>query len=180
MKKNKLIASLKQNYDAFINFVDSLSNESYDYSVAGKWSAGLHTAHLMLSVKPLVYVFELDKTSIVEKFGNTTKIGCTYTEMKNLYFEKLKDGGKAPERFVPDIAAARPKTELAQKLRVLIDQLCISIDRFSEEELDSFCVPHPLLGSLSLREMLYNAIYHAEHHQNLVLKMINRKFEKTS
>jgi hypothetical protein len=39
------------------------------------------------------------------------------------------------------------------------------IDRFSETQLDQLILPHPLLGKLTLREMLYFTIYHVQHHQ---------------
>jgi len=136
--------------------------------------------HLVLSIKPLVYVLELNKTVLAEKFGNTARMGRSYTEMKTFYFEKLKEGGKAPERFVPDKETVRQKSELCQNIEVLVTHLGTAIEKFSEEELDTLCVPHPLLGSLSLREMLYNAIYHAEHHQNLIVTMLNGKFDETS
>ncbi|MFS4493685.1 DinB family protein [Maribacter sp. 2308TA10-17] len=180
MKKNELIIALERNYAAFIKYIDSLSIEAYNYSVEGKWSASLHLSHLILSVQPLTYVFELNKTAIAEKFGSTTKRRRSYEEMKTFYFEKLKDGGKAPDRFVPDSETVRPQTVLSEKLRSLVNQLGISIEKFSEDELDTLCIPHPLLGSLSLREMLYNAIYHAEHHQNLIIKMLNDKLDNTN
>ena len=47
----------------------------------------------------------------------------------------------------------------------LIEKLNKEIEVFTEEELDTLLIPHPLLRNISLREMLYNAIYHVEHHQ---------------
>jgi len=178
MKKNELLAFLNDNYSAFINYVDSLSNQAYHYSEGGKWSAGLHLSHLVLSVKPLARVFELDKVIIAQKFGSSTELRRSYAEIKSIYFEKLKDGGKAPDRFVPETESAIHKFALSKTLETLINQLGTAIERFSEEELDTLLVPHPLIGNLSLREMLYNAIYHAEHHQNLIVTMLNGDFSK--
>lgn len=137
----------------------------------------MHLGHLVLSVKPLVYVFALDKPSIAEKYGTTNAPPRSYEFLKGFYFEKLKGGGKAPKRFVPSGESAHQKAELCHNLNTLVDQLSALIERFSEEELDNLCVPHPLLGKLSLREMLYNAIYHAEHHQNLIVEMLDVEFD---
>ena len=172
MKKPELISSLKLNYASFINYINSLSDEAYNYTIAEKWPAGLHLDHLVLSTKAIVYVFELDKISIAEKFG-TTSTKHSYTTLKAFYFEKLKGGGKAPDRFVPDSKAIHQRSLACQNLNILIEQLSAAIENFSEDELDTLCIPHPLLGSLSLREMLYNAIYHAEHHKNLIVKILN-------
>jgi hypothetical protein len=36
--------------------------------------------------------------------------------------------------------------------------------------LDLLILPHPLLGKLTLREMLYFTLYHVEHHEKQVLE----------
>jgi hypothetical protein len=36
--------------------------------------------------------------------------------------------------------------------------------KFSEKDLDTLILPHPLLGKVTLREMLYFTIYHVQHH----------------
>jgi len=46
-----------------------------------------------------------------------------------------------------------------------VQALARRIDRFSETQLDQLILPHPLLGKLTLREMLYFTIYHVQHHQ---------------
>ncbi|MFK7813386.1 MAG: DinB family protein [Maribacter sp.] len=172
MKKLDLISSLELSYTTFINFINLLSDEDCNYLKDGKWSAGQHLDHLVLSTKAIVSVFKLDKVSIAEKFGHTTNSSRSYANLKALYFEKLEGGGKAPDRFVPDVKVIHQKSISCQNLNMHIDQLSSAIDNFSEDELDTLCIPHPLLGNLSLREMLYNAIYHAEHHQNLIAKML--------
>jgi len=173
MKKPELLSSLTRNYDSFLDYINYLSDESYAFKVDEKWSAGQHLDHLVLSTKAIVSVFQLDKISIAEKFGMPTNSKHSYTSLKTFYFEKLDNGGKAPERFVPDKKVVHQKILAGQNLKIFIEQLSTAIESFSEEELDTLCIPHPLLGDLSLREMLYNAIYHAEHHQKLIAKMLN-------
>ena len=81
------------------------------------------------------------------------------------YKEKLKEGGKAPERYVPPAVSPDQRGLLSETLIKLTNKLYSKINSFTEQELDSLRIPHPLLGKLTLREMLYNAIYHVEHHQ---------------
>ena len=54
------------------------------------------------------------------------------------------------------------------KLFRIISSICKNLDKFSEEDLDKFILPHPLLGKLTMREMMYFTIYHAQHHENIV------------
>jgi len=37
-----------------------------------------------------------------------------------------------------------------------------------EDDLDRVMLPHPLLGKLTLREMLFFTIYHVEHHLGIL------------
>lgn len=107
----------------------------------------------------------MSNEALAKTFGRTEDVRRNYEDLKTEYLRKLKEGGKAPFRFVPETSDHGSKDELKDMLFVLIEELNLKIDNFSEEELDFLLIPHPLLGNLSLREMLYNAIYHVEHHQ---------------
>lgn len=167
MTKQIIINSLTEKYGDFVSFINELTTDKYLYSNKGKWTAEQQLEHIILCVKPLVQVFSMDKENIRKTFGHTDKEGRSYEVLLNEYIGKLKSGGKAPERFVPKKSFSVTKEPLLNTLQDLVKELSLLIDEFSEQELNSLLIPHPLLGSLTLREMLYNAIYHVEHHQNL-------------
>jgi hypothetical protein len=48
------------------------------------------------------------------------------------------------------------------------------MDKFSEAQLDEYVLPHPILGKLTIREMLYFTIYHATHHHLATLKNLEK------
>jgi len=39
------------------------------------------------------------------------------------------------------------------------------LENYTELELDSITIPHPLLGKLTIREMFYVMSYHPLHHK---------------
>ena len=164
MNKQTLIEALSKNYHSFINYINSLTIEECSFSYQQKWTAGQQLEHIVLCIKPLVQVFSMDKPAIVQTFGVADRPGITYDALLTNYKEKFKEGGKAPERFVPEPVSPDQRELLSETLKKLTNELCSKIDSFTEQELDSLCIPHPLLGKLTLREMLYNAIYHVEHH----------------
>lgn len=53
-------------------------------------------------------------------------------------------------------------------------RLCASLDSFTEKELDQYVLPHPLLGKLTLREMMFFTIYHVQHHEVLTKKNLEQ------
>ncbi|QLH34686.1 MAG: DinB family protein [Cyclobacteriaceae bacterium] len=54
-----------------------------------------------------------------------------------------------------------------------VNRLAAKLNRFSEAELDLYILPHPLLGKLTLREMIYFTCYHVQHHQELTTKNLS-------
>jgi hypothetical protein len=80
------------------------------------------------------------------------------------YKEKLNAGGKASGRFIPSSILFVRRKEYIGRLTKIIYKLSSQVATFTEEELDRFILPHPLLGKLTYREMLYFTIYHVQHH----------------
>ena len=46
--------------------------------------------------------------------------------------------------------------------------LCNQVARWNEADLDRYRMPHPLLGLLTVREMLQFTVYHTAHHLSRV------------
>lgn len=165
MNKEVIISQLNANYQQFITFITQLSEEDYLYKYADKWNAAQQLGHIVVCVEPLLYVYGKDATWITERFGTTEPRNRSYDTMHDLYIGLLTQGGKAPERFLPPAEIESSRTEQCQKLMTMITTLCQQINAFEEIQLDTLLIPHPLLGNISLREMLYNVIYHVTHHQ---------------
>ncbi len=168
MDKKNIAKALIQSYEAFTTHIKGLSASAFMFSYQEKWTAGQQLHHLVVCVKPLVKFFDMPKEMIAQNFGSPTHANISYQDLKNTYIQKLQEGGKAPSRFLPEMLQETQKNEFCGMLNDLIATLNAKVDTFTETELDTLCVPHPLLGNLTIREMLYNTIYHAEHHQQQI------------
>jgi hypothetical protein len=164
MNKQTIIKTLTEKYMLFTQFVDALKTEDYHFSYQNKWTAGQQVQHMILCTKSLSKAFAMGAPLIIQNFGQTERAGRSYERLSHLYTEQLEAGGKAPERFMPGPAAPDVADWDTATLTALVKNLCSGIESLSEQELDSLLIPHPLLGKLTLREMLYNAITHVEHH----------------
>ncbi len=167
MNKQAIIDRIQKNYNLFIDYLNELSPEEFSFRYQQKWTAAQQLEHIVLCVKPLVQVYSMDKIALKQNFGTTNKASRTYDVLLKEYLEKLNEGGKAPTRYLPETIATE-KAFLIDSLRKAIQNLCVAIETFTEEELDTLQVPHPILGNISLREMLYNAIYHVQHHHEAI------------
>ena len=77
-------------------------------------------------------------------------------------------GGVASAAFAPQQVEFQKKQKLVNQLEGNIEMINQKLDKWTEKQMDEFILPHPLLGKITLREMMYFTIHHADHHRNLI------------
>lgn len=168
MKTSELQQKLKESYVHFIGTINRVSDTDFTKSVNQKWTAGQQLDHIIKSVAPVNQAFALPGFVLKLSFGKANRPSRTYDQLVTKYQAKLSEGGIAPGRFVPASISVSQRTALISKLEKLVGSLSARIEGFSEKQLDLLILPHPLLGKLTLREMIYFTIYHAAHHEKQV------------
>lgn len=166
MTKAEIIQQLLLQYGTVAERVGSLDDAAFGRAPEpGKWTPGQHLDHLCRSVRPLSLGLLLPAWAIRAVFGRANRPSRSYDELVSKYQAKLAAGGRASGPYIPpaEVALARRAkliTQLSKQVALLVSRL----NRFSEPQLDQLIIPHPLLGKLTLREMMYFTIYHAQHH----------------
>jgi hypothetical protein len=174
MNREEIKTRLKDNHRQFTELILSLGDNDFLFSVNDKWTAGQQLDHIYRSVSPLTHALTLPKLLIRLVIGKANRPSKDYVTLIIKYKSKLAGGGRAGRRYLPKPVALNQKETLKNKLLRSVNILCRRIDKYSEEQLDQYILPHPLLGKLTLREMLYFTIYHAEHHRQLTLRNLGR------
>ena len=167
--KPEIISALTEKVNAFNNYIIPLNKEQFEATPQGKWSAGQNLDHLIRAIKPLQLAYSLPKFALTILFGKTNRPSRNYDEVVTKYKTKLAAGGKASKPFVPPTIKSEKKDELIKKYNEQKQKLISKIEKQSEADLDKYILPHPLLGKVTLREMLYFTIHHNEHHLNLLI-----------
>jgi hypothetical protein len=163
---------LLENHRLFTDYIQSLSAGVFTLSENQKWTPGQQLDHIRRSVQPLAQGFRLPKWMIKMIFGKSNRPGRTYDELVKKYTQKLEEGGRASGRFLPKALTNAEKNNIIDSLNKDLKSITKNLSAFSENELDEIVLPHPLLGKLTIREMMYFTIYHAEHHLTLTRKNI--------
>jgi DinB superfamily len=158
---------LIENHRRFTDYMESLPDDVFGISRNGKWSPGQHLDHIRRSVQPLALGFRLPKWLIKMIFGRSNRTGRDYNELVKKYTQKLAEGGRASGRFIPKEVGHTHRKKLISSLNTNVQSLARNLNKFSESELENIVLPHPLLGKLTIKEMMYFTIYHAEHHHTL-------------
>jgi len=167
--KSQIISALNDRVEAFNSYIEPLNKEQFEATPNSKWSAGQNLDHLIRAIKPLQLAYGLPKFVLTVLFGRTNRPSRTYAELVTKYKTKLAAGGKASVPFIPPAINFERKNELIKKYGEQKQKLVTKIEKQAETDLDKYILPHPLLGKVTLREMLYFTIYHNEHHLNLLI-----------
>ncbi len=173
MQRSELVLQLTESHQAFVDYLRSLTDQELVYSNQHKWTAGQQLDHIYRSCRPVLLAMSLPKFLLRVLFGKANRPSRSYEELVAKYKIKLAEGGKATGRFVPKEIATGEVAPLSSAVMQVIGRLRELTAGFSEQELDTYILPHPLLGKLTLREMLYFTIYHVGHHHAQARQNLN-------
>lgn len=162
--RDEIIAALKDAMEAVAAWAEAQSAERFAWGPQGRWSAGQHVEHLVRSVQPLNMGLRLPKFVIGLVFGRARRPSMGYAELAAKYEGTLDAGGKASGRYVPPAVPAARRAKVLAAHRRECQRLVAVLSRWGEEELDQYVAKHPLLGAMTLRELLFFTIHHHDHH----------------
>ena len=172
MNKQQIIEQLQENHQSFTNMILSLNEKEFLFTTDDKWTAGQQAEHIFRSVKPVKLAFTLPLFILGINFGKANRPSRSYESLLQKYKDKLVAGGRASGRFIPRPVVFMQRQKLCTDILALNNSICKKVNKRSEEELDTYILPHPLLGKLTLREMLYFNILHVAHHQRTVSELL--------
>ena|ERR1700754_727847 len=172
--KASIAAGLDEAVESVCNYVNRLSKEEFDFAPAEKWNAGQQLDHLIRSIKPLNLAYGLPALVLKWRFGVSNRPSKTYQGLVEKYESKLALGGRASGRFIPTAVPYEKKESLCSRYQQEKEKLNKKIVQIDEAVLDKYILPHPLLGMLTLREMLFFTIHHNYHHLNLMRNYLKR------
>lgn len=174
MNKQTILEQLDIHHAEFRHLIGSLNETEYLAAHVGKWNAGQQLDHICRSVGPVDLAFGLPGFLLRLLFGKANRSSRSYEGLVEKYKTKLAEGGRASGPFIPLHAQWGKREKLLRKLEHLVSALKRKVEKTDDNQLDTLILPHPLLGKLTLREMLYFTIYHVQHHQNLVLRNLDK------
>lgn len=170
MNKTTLIDFLQKGFEEVESLTTATPKEAFYFKPADTvWSAAENLQHLIQSVQPLNRLLGRPKNYFAEKWGYANHLSRTYEGVVDNYHAALTKSVGATGAFVP--LTPNPDvnllvTEFTQSNDALINHLA----DWTEEELDNYVIPHPLMGPLTVGEMMLFTAYHTRHHLEIMEK----------
>jgi hypothetical protein len=177
--KAEILAALSQINSTDFQFWLGFSPADFIEPLEGGWSASDTVRHLEKSTKPVVKALHLPGLVLRATFGMAPNPSISYSELVARYREALKNGGTAG-RFTPSEQETPEnletwQTEVIANCRAALTDLSSVLDGWTEKKLDQYQLPHPLIGKLTVREMMLFTIYHYRHHQGIIARKVQSK-----
>lgn len=149
-------------------YFSTLPDDAFFAPQGAAWSPAVHVRHLHQTTSPLVLALKLPRWMLGLRFGKAGGPSRGFTELRDAY-RKVLAGGAQAGRYTPD-SESPPGDPQARRQEIMrawttaVVGLQNAITGWPEAALDRHRLPHPLLGLLTVREMLAFTVYHTAHH----------------
>src|SRR3990172_9460800 len=183
--RQQLIKTLEDANNEFHKTYSYLTLDEFYERDGSAWSASDIIRHLIKSVKPVADAMSLPKLVLWIGWGKAKRPSHQYHEIRQIY-QKALSKGINPGRFAPGYEEIPATQAEAEKRRSKIlanwykisDRLLHVLKKWSEINLDKYRLPHPVLGKLTVREIIMFTIYHNLHHINTIQQKFPRKSDE--
>jgi len=179
-RQHILAAIEKVNHEVSRKF-SPLSYDDFYTRFPGKWSPYDTLRHLIKSVELVALAMNKPKFILAIKFGKSDRSSLRFAQIKNQYFRVLDKGIAVPD-YAPtfeEIPGSEAEAEKSKRLTLAkwgkTDQRLIKVvTKWVDLEFDKYLLPHPLLGEITARELLFTTMCHTHHHVNSLNKLLKK------
>ena len=162
-----LITALNQLQTEATAYLAALPPATFFAPQGQAWAPGAHVRHLIWSVRLVGQGLRWPRLVLRMAFGSGVGPSRDFAAVRAAYQAVLARGAQAPftpSSQSPAVALEDGRTQLLTRLEQAVGYLVTGISRWDERGLDRYRLPHPLLGRLTIREMLCFTVYHNAHH----------------
>lgn len=165
MDKALIRKQLSEQHQEFMAYLKALGDQALHQQKNDKWSAIQNLDHLLKSIQIVNPAVRKPSFLLRRMFGKPNREARSYDALVQRYQERLKEADASPPS---EFKAAESRDLDPAKIFTAYDKevhkFLKFIDGVKDRKLDRTLLPHPLLGKLLMREILYFMHYHTEHH----------------
>ena len=173
----EITGALRESARDVETFFAELPLEDFYCHLPNAWAPVDDLRHLSRSSSPLAQALKMPKLVLRSMFGRGGE-SRTYEDVFAQYLAALDDGtAVATGRYIPSDREGQKEDETyragtLERWRQINDDLQKALGRWKESQLDSYRLPHPVLGKLTVREMLFFTHFHNQTHIDIAQKRI--------
>lgn len=170
MEKKEIIDLLEKKHQDVFLWIENQPEENWNKQPEGKWSLGQHILHLVESLELLNKGLSYPKFILKYKFGKSNRPTRSYDEVAKRYQEKLSANQERAKEFNSNLKnpSLKEKQDIIERLKNQNQKLQQKTNKWNNSSLDVLLLPHPLMGKMTIREIMMWTAYHTEHHATIL------------
>jgi len=168
MTKEAIVQLLEEKHQNLYDWLANQSEENWMKGPKDKWTTGQHILHLSDSLEMLNKGLSYPKFILKSKFGVRNRDLRDYKTVSENYFSKLKISQEKATTFNSTLKtpSLSERSKLITKLKTAQEKLQRKTSKWKDIDLDTYLLPHPLMGRMPIREIIMWTACHTEHHTN--------------
>lgn len=173
MDKFDIADLIDKKYQKLFKWLNQQPIENWETGPEGKWTASQHILHLVNNLQLLNNALSYPRFFLKYKFGLSNRPSRDYDAVVKRYQEKIEENKDKTIDFNKDLKSPllKDRPRLLTKLQIQHKKLQYKTRKISDINLDTLVIPHPLMGKMTVRELIMWAAYHTEHHTTILKKL---------
>lgn len=166
MDKTDLVDLLETKHQELFNWLKNQPEENWEKGPTNKWTTSQHILHLINSLQLLNKALSYPKFILKYKFGVCNRPLRDYKTVVKKYNDKLEKNQDRAKKFNQKLKTPtlKQRETLLTLFQIQQKKLQYKTKKISDKNLDTLVIPHPLMGKLTLREIIMWTAYHTQHH----------------
>jgi hypothetical protein len=172
MDKKSIVEILEEKHQKLLDWLAATDDDLWTKGPENRWTSGQHILHLAQSSELLNKALRYPKFLIRYKFGTSNRPSRSYDQVAKRYEERLVESQEKAKKYNSNLRIPTPKEkrELMDDLQILNKKLQYKTRRLKDKHLDTLLLPHPLMGKMTLREIIMWTAHHTDHHLEILKK----------
>ena len=170
MQKEAIVDLLEEKHKVLFDWLESQPNENWEKGPTDKWTTGQQIQHLTDSLQLLNNALSYPKFLLKYKFGTCNREPRDYNTVSKKYQQKLSENQDRAKKFNQNLKKPleKERENLLNKLQIQNKKLQYKTNKLKDKHLDSLVIPHPLMGKMTIREIVMWTAHHTEHHTEIL------------
>ena len=172
MQKDAIADLLEEKHQILFDWLNSQPDDNWEKRPDNKWTVGQQILHLVNSLQLLNNALSYPRFFLKYKFGTCNRESRDYETVTKKYQEKLIANQDRARVFNQKLKKPiqKERERLLNRLQIQNKKLQYKLRKISNINLDTLVIPHPLMGKMTIREIIMWTAHHTEHHTNILKK----------
>lgn len=173
MNKLDIVDLLESKHLDLFSWLNAQPKDNWEKGPTDKWTTSQHILHLVNSLQLLNKALGYPKFILKYKFGVSNRASRDYDTVAKKYQTKLTKNQDKAKKFNSKLKkpSLKERDQLLIKLQIQQKKLQYKAKKISNKNLDTLVIPHPLMGKMTIREIIMWTAYHTEHHLTTLKKL---------